>query len=451
MSGNAAAITDLARLHPSRYMTFTFPNPNPSSRDTLHLCISVLDSPFFSPESSPSPSSPPLTAAMLVPFGRESDWIFSTVEGHTQLMIFFSGSCSSPLSRLILIGNTRSSFPFSCYTKPEAVGSDTSESERNLLPLLLAVCPKSAFDYGIPTVPFLRFEDDVVSLVVVEKTAGPVVGEMVVEDVEISLSSSERLQRRRRLRFRRMPNLVQTQIRIPHHHSGESDVTHGSTGFIVQPYLAAMATGLCLIGPSLDEKVSQTGRRPCVLCLGVGGGGLLSFLQSQLKLDVVGIEADEVVLSISKRYFGLVEGEFLQVHVGDGITIVENWGKTIDRFELQFDAIMVDLDSGDATTGSIAPPSEFIKPTVIAGARRALTENGILVINVVAPLITRNYLSGLLKNLFSDLYEIDSGNSENYVVIATTSGAVESDSCFKTKVKGIIGNNYINSMTKYYI
>ncbi|KMZ68606.1 Spermidine synthase [Zostera marina] len=149
-------------------------------------------------------------------------------------------------------------------------------------------------------------------------------------------------------------------------------------------------------------REEEKGRRPCVLCLG-GGGRLLLFFQSQLKLDVVGIEADEVVLTISKRYFGLVEREFLQVHVGDGIMIVENWGKTIDLFELQFDVIMVNLDSGDATTGSIAPLSEFIKLIAIAGARRALTENGILVINVVASLITRNYLSGLLKNMFSDL------------------------------------------------
>ncbi|PQQ06960.1 methyltransferase-like protein 13 [Prunus yedoensis var. nudiflora] len=77
---------------------------------------------------------------------------------------------------------------------------------------------------------------------------------MVVEDVEIdSGGEASKREFRRRLRFKRMPNLVQTEGRI------------------------------------------RSGFRPKALCLGVGGGALLGFLKAELGFQVVGVEADKEV------------------------------------------------------------------------------------------------------------------------------------------------------------
>ncbi|XP_022640479.1 uncharacterized protein LOC106772352 [Vigna radiata var. radiata] len=77
-------------LTPSRFISFTIPHPSFSNTP---LRVAVLDSPL-------QPNDVPQVGAMLVPEGREIDWIFSTELGHLQLLL------SSPeISRLILIGN----------------------------------------------------------------------------------------------------------------------------------------------------------------------------------------------------------------------------------------------------------------------------------------------------------------------------------------------------------
>ncbi|PRQ56378.1 hypothetical protein RchiOBHm_Chr1g0335101 [Rosa chinensis] len=124
---------------------------------------------------------------MIVPKHRHSDWIFSTHSGHLQLLL------SSPgISRLILIGVS-------------------------LKPLFLALSPKSksCFKHGIPEIPILSYQDSLISSLVLEKCVGCLVGEMVVEDVEID-SGGEVSKRefRRHLRFERMPYVIQTEVRM---------------------------------------------------------------------------------------------------------------------------------------------------------------------------------------------------------------------------------------------
>ncbi|CAI8602067.1 unnamed protein product [Vicia faba] len=84
-------------LTPSRFISFTIPNPSSSSHALLR--VAVLDSPL-------QPTHSPHVAAMLVPQGRETDWIFSTKSGHLQLLF-----ASPLLSRFILIGLVKTSSP----------------------------------------------------------------------------------------------------------------------------------------------------------------------------------------------------------------------------------------------------------------------------------------------------------------------------------------------------
>ncbi|KAH7680583.1 S-adenosyl-L-methionine-dependent methyltransferase protein [Dioscorea alata] len=441
-------------LSPSRFISFSFPNPIQGPYSDV-LRIAVLDSPLL--PSLP----PPRVAAMLVPIGRESDWIFCTAAGHLQLLL--ASSQDLFLSRLIIIGK----FPiFSCppmsYTRPQSE-PDLCSLQEALFPLLLALSPKAAFKNGVPEIPFLSFEDNVVRSVLVDRIEGPVSGEMLVEDVEIDVSPVPEL--RRRLRFKMMPNLVQTQVRlIP---DPSKDGTIGpQKGSLVQPYLAPMVAGLSLVAPFLEEKI-KLGLRPRALCLGVGGGTLPMFLQSKLDFDILGVEADPVVLNIARQHFGLVEGEFLHVHIGDAIGFIKNVAQQKDTLRrglermsdlvegsrIDFDVIMVDLDAGDAVNGASAPPSEFVQRNVLLAAKMVLHDRGIIVINVIPQ--SKAFYSELIhdfREVFAELYEIEVGNGENYVLVATVTNVQlnRSGSCgsWLKKLRLVIGEKHMNSINK---
>ncbi|KAE9465391.1 hypothetical protein C3L33_02704, partial [Rhododendron williamsianum] len=302
-------------LVPSRFTTFTFPNPSSSSLspNPLHtplLRVAVLD--------SPTQPITPLIAAMLVPTHRESDWTFSTHSGH--LLLLLASHHHHHISRLILI-------------------------------------------------------DDLIRSAVVDTCVGSCVGEMSVEDVELEGRGF-----RRRLRFKRMPNLIQTQVKIvPIDRSsdvgfaglGDLGLFRLDMGSLVQPYLGPMVAGL------------------------------------SLGFEVVGVEADEVVLTVARKYFGLRESKFVRVCVGDGIRLVQqiagrgenaNCDSLSDCFGVKldsiFDVIMVDLDSSDARMGTMAPPLEFVEKSVLRAARLVVSDHGILVINVIPP--SRSFYEKLL-------------------------------------------------------
>ncbi|KAL7228553.1 hypothetical protein ACSBR2_007300 [Camellia fascicularis] len=456
-------------LVPSRFITFTFPNPSHSTTTTathhhLHtqlLRVAVLDSP-----SQPTTPNPPRIAAMIVPTHRETDWIFSTDTGHLQLIL------NSPeISRLILIGNLPIDSHPTIYTCPISIDPTLqSKLAESLTPLLLALSPKSAFKYGLPEIPFLGYEDDVIGSVIVERCVGDCVGEMLIEDVELE----GKREFRRRLRFKRMPNLIQTQIRIIPNTSLDSvnlgDVEFGlDMASLVHPYLTPMVASLSLIGSYLEERI-RGGFRPKALCLGVGGGALLTFLNNQLGFEVIGLEADEIVLNIAKKHFGLQDSKYVRFCVGDGIEFVEKLAgqyrkpncdcvdngcclDNVDCLDAKFDVIMVDLDSSDAGMGIMAPPLEFVGKSVLLASRLVLSEHGILVINVIPP--SRSFYETLIhkfQEFFKELYEIDVGNGENFVLIATAlpigTASIDYENPFLSKLKLVISGAYLDSMRK---
>ncbi|KAL0736604.1 hypothetical protein Bca4012_012814 [Brassica carinata] len=360
----------------------------------LSICyFAVLDSPIH---------SSPRVAAMLVPKHRETDWIFSTESGHLQLLLNLP-----EISRLILIGDD-----------PDDISDSPAEDndeilEQRLKPLVVALSPKT-----LPKeeeAPFLVYEDNVVSSVELERSVGPYVGEMVIEDVEIEIGEEGTREFRRRLRFKRMPNLVQSDVKIVRSRRGEE--FEPQLAELVHPYLAPMVASLSLMGSELT-------RIPKALCIGVGGGGLLSFLKVRLGFEVTGVEIDPEVLRIARCYFGLEE-RFASVHVGDGIDFLKRLSSRCsgdDDDGSKFDVLMVDLDSTDPIHGVSAPPVEFMARDVLLAARAVLVPCGVLVINVIPPNKTfYQELKDEFRQVFAELYEIDVGNGENFVLIATVS------------------------------
>ncbi|WCJ19183.1 S-adenosyl-L-methionine-dependent methyltransferases superfamily protein [Euphorbia peplus] len=453
----AMDITIFETLTPSRFISFTISHPTLSA---VLLRVAVLDSPSTVTATSQ-------VAAIFVPENRESDWIFSTESGHFQLLL------SAPaVSRLILIGKNPPNPSLGSYIK---VNDNQihflKHVEDRLKPLFIALSPNSCRMYDVPVMDYV---DNLISSVVLEQCVGSFVGEMLVEDVEIASEvesgvSCRKREFRRRLRFKRMPNLIQTEIRIlPRIECVSDDLSvigevefETCIGDLVHPYLIPMVAGLSLLGFRVEEKIRK-GVKCRALCLGVGGGALLSFLKAQFDFEVFGVEMDAEVLRVARQYFALDNSGY-KIVVGDAIEILERLAgqsRSPDKVELdlfrdstEFDVIMVDLDCCDARSGISAPPLEFIERHILSAASSILCDFGILVLNVIPP--TRSFYHALInvfREFFNELYEIDVGNGENFVLVAkkvpVSSAIGNTQNNFLKKLKNAISGKYLDSIKK---
>lgn len=290
---------------------------------------------------------------------------------------------------------------------------------------------------------------------ILEICEGHCVGEMLIENVELLNDDGVR-EFRRRLRFKRMPNFVQSQMRIRPRNGSISDNLDDvefelEKGVLVQPYLSPMVAGIAVIHRFLEGR-GLGGSRPRALCLGVGGGALLVFLTDQLNFEVDGVEEDEAVLEVAKRHFGLESDEFIHLFAEDGIRYIKRIADDISEGD-KYDLVMVDLDSSDVMNGVCAPPVEFVERSVLQATRDVLHDEGILVANVIPS--SKEFYERLVcevDEVFEEMYEIDVGNEENLVVVAAKSvvGNVldGNDSAFLKRLKLVVSSSCIDSIRK---
>ncbi|KAI3520371.1 hypothetical protein L1887_09757 [Cichorium endivia] len=411
---------------------------------------------------------------MIVPEQRETDWNFCTNAGHRQLL-----SDYPRLSRLILIGNDLPRNPLPCnYIRPPDTDTDDRKKlEDELQPLVISLHPKACLQNGLPKTRFVTYEDDLLYRKIIARFVGPFVGEFVVEDVllESDDDSVDDLLRRR-LRFKRMPSLIQSEVLLYPKIDGEIVTAvlnlenfmkmknakfYVDTTVLVHPYLTPMVSGLSLIASHLNERIQQ-GFTPRALCLGVGGGSLLSFLNTELGFEVTGVEVDEVVLNAATQHFGLHRSDSIRLIVEDAIKVIKKFatrGDTdefdsqanIDWLDAKYDVVMVDLDSSDARYGHTAPPREFVDKSVFQAVRFLLDDNGVLIMNVV-PLSHVFYTTLIqeLKDVFHKVHVVDFESEENYVVFATVSPPtplnVDDVNDFYEKLRSVIPEECIASI-----
>ncbi|KAI3721803.1 hypothetical protein L2E82_32821 [Cichorium intybus] len=431
-------------ITPGQFVSFTTTNTLKNHRQLLHfpiLRVAVLDSPLAKDDNE-SPS----IAAMLVPKNRETDWNFCTESGHLQILFNFPN-----VSRLILIGNMPPHKGPSVYKLRPIDPVEQKKLETDLKPLLMPLHPKVSSDHNsLPETPFLTYEDDMAFAVTVAKLSGPIVGEFLVEDVELVGGNDRNKQLRRRLRFKRMPRVVQSQALlhpiIPYDEGTtqtdleslrkiENSKFVADPSILVHPHLTSMIAGLSFIVSNVDPRIRQ-GFAPRALCLGVGGGVLLSFLATNLWFEVTGVEADPIVLNAATQHFGLNESASIHLIVGDAIEFIQNLAPRKIKQEsnesevgdnvpdAKFDAVFVDLDSSDAKNGFSAPPPEFAKKPVFETLRSLLDDQGVLIINVVSPNdLFYSTLVKELKEIFYKVHYIDVGPGVqgNKVVMAILS------------------------------
>ncbi|KAL4576761.1 hypothetical protein LXL04_012860 [Taraxacum kok-saghyz] len=445
----------LEAITPSQFIEFTVPNTlhNRLLLDDPVVRVCVCDSPLADPDDES-----PIIAAMIVPKNGETEWYYDTEFGHMQLLFKFRN-----VSRLILIGSYPNRPESTFYKRPPVTDTDTLERENlqnELKPLLLNLHPKvsSTSNNGSPETIFLTDNDDVAYRVTIDSFLGRTVDAIHVEDVQLVNN-----QLRRRMRFRRMPYLVQSEaILVPKFADDEGTTQtdleslreidtvkfEADTSVLVHQYLIAMVSGLFLIPSYLNSLFC-----PKALCLGVGGGVLLSFLDNQMDFIVTGVEVDEMVLSAAKQHFGLNKSKCIRLIVGDAIETVQNFPPRSpkDKKEI-FDVVFVDLYSIEAKDGCSAPPPEFVTKPVLEGLRSLLHANGVLIMNVVPPNeLFYTTLVEDLKEFFHKIYEINVENEDNFVVMATVSppsSSSDNDNILK-KLKSLIPGTYLDSIVEF--
>jgi spermidine synthase len=156
------------------------------------------------------------------------------------------------------------------------------------------------------------------------------------------------------------------------------------------------------IGLALVEKPQR------MLCVGLGGGTLPSFLHKhypKATIDVVEIDPD--VVDVATKFFGFREDSTLRVHVQDGRRFIEQCRRP-------YDIIFLDAYGADSIPYHLAT-REFLR-----AVRRALSPKGIAVANVFGP--KRNPLYDSIvrtyQDVFDELYILDAPGTNNQILIA---------------------------------
>jgi len=166
----------------------------------------------------------------------------------------------------------------------------------------------------------------------------------------------------------------------------------------------ALLTGeyfdLFLLGPYL-----QGGRK--VLMLGVAGGVALKQLAAVYPdADITGVDLDPAVVRVARDYFGLKDLPRIRLVAEDA-----RWFLT--RTTERYDVIAVDL----YVTGTI--PFFTATTEFFALARKRLTDNGILMINVLSRRRGEEHIAPFVRTLEAVFPNVYAASFGNYLLIAT--------------------------------
>lgn len=152
------------------------------------------------------------------------------------------------------------------------------------------------------------------------------------------------------------------------------------------------------------------------LILGFGCGSVVSILQDEYNKDIqiVGVEKDEVVIELAKKYFSIDKYKKLTLHCEDAYDFVFNC-KT--KFDLIVVDVFVDLNV----------PEKFSEEKFIFDAGKLLSDKGILFFNLV---IHNEEVRDKGAKLFQDMNSligktewcrISNQGTENWIFVATNS------------------------------
>lgn len=157
-------------------------------------------------------------------------------------------------------------------------------------------------------------------------------------------------------------------------------------------------TRLMTIGLAYAEDVKR------IVMIGVGGGTTSRYLSTAMPdVKIEGVELDPYVLRMAKKYFGLSEGENLELHTLDGRMYLR-------RSKNEYDIIMI-----DAYRGWFVPfhllTTEFYEQT-----KDRLSEGGVVVQNIEPSTMLFDAAIATMKSVYDHVETYDAGG--NVVAVA---------------------------------
>lgn len=191
-------------------------------------------------------------------------------------------------------------------------------------------------------------------------------GDFVVEDVTIDGKKTYR-----RLIFLNNKLIIQSEALLKSvkvKNKKEFKVDHGFLGCQHHLYMIA--------GIQTSIKLNKTSKDSDCLLIGLGSGGLSSYITKYLKIKSTVVEIDPAIVEVAKKYYELCEDENLTVVVDDGLRFL----KSSDQ---KFKSILFDVDSKDSSVGISCPPPDFLDLEIMGAVKKLLTKNGVFILNLV--------------------------------------------------------------------
>ncbi|XP_070531898.1 eEF1A lysine and N-terminal methyltransferase-like [Ptychodera flava] len=128
------------------------------------------------------------------------------------------------------------------------------------------------------------------------------------------------------------------------------------------------------------------------------------------------VELDSAIVDVSKKWFGFVEDNRMNVFVGDGLKFIEEKATEGNK---KYDLIMLDADSKDSSVGMSCPPAGFVEREFVQKVSSILKNSGIFIVNLVCRDTTvKSTVFKDLKSVFPRIYCKKIEDQVNEVVFA---------------------------------
>jgi spermidine synthase len=151
-----------------------------------------------------------------------------------------------------------------------------------------------------------------------------------------------------------------------------------------------------------------------VLILGLGGGGMVRFLNHHFPETVVeAVEIDPAVVKIARSHFGLSDREKTRLHAADAFDFIADGGGTFDA--IYFDAFLRARESS-----GLEEKTRRLKTREFLGqVRDRIAPGGVVAFNLIAADPRTREDLAVIQEVFPGMARFAVPNSGNQVVIAS--------------------------------
>ncbi|KAH8739396.1 2 SAM dependent methyltransferase [Cryptosporidium ryanae] len=333
-----------------------------NSNESKSFFITVYDSINSNKNDKP-------TVGLLVPFGQEQDWLYSSRKGMEEI------SRQACCKRLIVISRLNE--------QTEEEQTQTIDEKRLVDEISGFISPLALKDSK--RFPILTVGED--NGKTGRKRPNNAVKRCVYscdskysKKIMVFDFKESELKIRRQMIFKSSPRLIQSEVTLERD-SKNSNTNKGNFVFKYNKDLSNYYIGVILLSSLLVNKDrSPSGEAMKTLILGLGGGVLASALcnlhKNRIKVTVV--EIDESVRDVAVNYFGVDEAK-MDIVIRDAfeyVDFVSNASKD------KYDFIVVDINSSNINDSLMCPGDEFIKFEFINKLIKMASAFGFIVFNV---------------------------------------------------------------------